>query len=75
MFTLLRSKPWRQSLAEQLPTLVPALLIAELFYKWHSFTLECLGFLATWAVLDAAATLIRHLRADRAPRSQPVAPD
>ncbi len=28
-----------------------AFMVAELLYKWHSFTLECMGFLATWTVL------------------------
>ena len=27
--------------------------VAEAFYKFHSFTLECLAFLATWYVADA----------------------
>ena len=36
-----------------------AFLIAEFFYKFRSFTLECLAFLVTWYVLGAvAATLI-----------------
>jgi hypothetical protein len=39
-------------LREQLPSLAGAMLIAELFYEWHSFTLQCLGFLATWAALN-----------------------
>lgn len=30
-----------------------SLVIAELFYKFHSFTLEVAGFLVTWFVLDA----------------------
>jgi hypothetical protein len=33
-----------------------AWIIAEAFYKFHSFTLECIAFLATWFVLDAALT-------------------
>ena len=37
----------------RLPSLIAAFLIAELFYKFHSFTLECGAFLATWFVLDA----------------------
>lgn len=54
MYTLIRSLPLRQVLAEQLPAAVGALVIAEAFYKWHSFTLEALGFLATWYALDFA---------------------
>ena len=53
MFELIRSVPLRQLLARQVPALAGSLLIAEFFYKFGSFTLECLGFLATWFVLDA----------------------
>ena len=53
MFELIRSVPLRQLLARQAPALAGSLLIAELFYKFGSFTLECLGFLVTWFVLDA----------------------
>ena len=53
MFELIRSVPLRQLLARQAPALAASLLIAELFYKFGSFTLECLGFLVTWFVLDA----------------------
>ena len=53
MFELLRSSTLRQLLARQAPALVISLIVAELFYKFGSFTLECLGFLATWLVLDA----------------------
>lgn len=35
-----------------LPPLALSWLIAELFYKWHSFTLECAGFLITWFAID-----------------------
>jgi hypothetical protein len=34
--------------------------IAELFYKFHSFTLETLAFLVTWAVIDALIQVVRH---------------
>ena len=53
MFELLRSSTLRQLLARQVPALALSLIVAELFYKFGSFTLECLGFLATWFVLDA----------------------
>ena len=53
MFELLRSTPLRQLLARQAPALAISLVAAELFYKFGSFTLECIGFLATWFVLDA----------------------
>lgn len=52
MYTLVRSIPLRQLLLEQAPIIMVSLLIAELLYKFHSFTLECIAFLATWYVLD-----------------------
>ena len=54
MYTLIHSLPLRRLLLEQLPLLLISMLIAELFYKFHSFTLETVAFLATWYVLDAA---------------------
>ena len=39
--------------------LVIALVIAEIFYQFHSFTLECVAFLATWYALGGAAALLR----------------
>jgi hypothetical protein len=53
MFTLLRMLSVRRLLVEQLPALAAAWLVAELFYKFHSFSLECAAFLATWFVFDA----------------------
>ena len=60
MYTLIRSIPLRQLLLEQVPALGLSFITAELFYKFHSFTLECLAFLGTWYVIDAG---IRHLSA------------
>ncbi len=54
MYTLIRSVPLRQLLLQQVPSLAISLVIAELFYKFHSFTLECAAFLATWYVIDVA---------------------
>ena len=53
MYTLTRSIPFTQLVFAQGPALGSALLIAELFYKFHSFTLECIAFLVTWFILDA----------------------
>jgi hypothetical protein len=66
MFTLLSRLPARELLFRQAPTLIGALLIAELFYKWHSFLLETGGFLLTWFALDAVAGLIARLIGVRA---------
>ena len=52
MFTLLHSMPFWQLLSQQIPALGSSLLVAELFYKFHSFLLETGAFLATWFVID-----------------------
>ncbi|WP_455375756.1 hypothetical protein [Kaarinaea lacus] len=66
MYQLLRQIPAQQLLLRQLPSFLAAFLIAEMFYKFHSFTLECAAFLATWFVIDALAEfpmmIVRSLR-------------
>jgi hypothetical protein len=59
MYTLIRTLPLRDILLEQIPALGVSLMIAEAFYKFHSFTLECIAFLATWYALDALQRLIK----------------
>jgi hypothetical protein len=61
MYTLFRSVPLRELLATQAPVLLVSFVIAELFYKFHSFTLECLAFLATWFVIDVVVSGARRL--------------
>lgn len=58
MYTLIRLIPLKRLALEQTPALALAWVIAELFYKFHSFTLECAAFLATWFVFDAVIQTI-----------------
>ena len=58
MYTLVRSFPARFWL-QQLPIAGTSMLIAEMFYKFHSFVLETMAFCATWYVLDAAVNVLR----------------
>lgn len=68
MYSLLNRVPARQLLLRHAPTLIGALAIAEMFYKWHSFLLETGGFLVTWFLLDAAVSVAeRLLKGERAP--------
>ncbi len=55
MVSLLRSVPARRLLTEQVPCLSIAVGLTDIFCHFHSFSLECLAFLATWGVLDFAA--------------------
>jgi hypothetical protein len=58
MYSLLRSASVKTLLAEQALPLAGSVVIAEVFYKFHSFTLECIAFLATWAILDAGLAAV-----------------
>ncbi len=55
---------------ENVPALVPSFILAELFFKFHSFTLEFLAFLAVWQSL---AWLTRRALTIRQSTRRPVA--
>ncbi len=57
MYSLMTSISRTELFLRQLPTMIAALIVAELFYKFHSFLLECGAFLATWFVIDATMHL------------------
>jgi len=69
MYSLLRNEPLRKQLSAdaktllttQAITLLPALLITQLFYHWKSFLLEFGGFLLTWLVIDFVVTSLHDL--------------
>jgi hypothetical protein len=58
MYQLLRTISRHDLFARQVPALVIAFVVASLFYKWGSFALECLGFLATWFGIDLALSWV-----------------
>lgn len=60
MYALINRLPARQLLLRHAPTLVGALAIAEVFYKWKSFLLEGIGFLVTWYLLDALVSFLER---------------
>jgi hypothetical protein len=53
VYSIIHERSIKELLSEHLPTLAVSLIIAELFYKFHSFLLEAIAFLATWYVLGA----------------------
>ena len=55
MFQLIHNLTAGELFKRQLPVFATAFVFAEFFYKFHSFTLECIAFLVTWYVLDAIA--------------------
>jgi hypothetical protein len=52
MYELLRHALLHKLLPQQLLSGGTAFLIANQFYTFHSFGLECIAFLVTWGVLD-----------------------
>ena len=52
MYSLIKRIPRREIVLEHLPTAGGSLLVAELFYKFGSFSLEALAFLGTWFLAD-----------------------
>ena len=59
MYAIIHSLPRPAMLAQGIG-LVLSLIIVELFYKFHSFTLEALAFLVTWYVLGAIAEFLQR---------------
>lgn len=70
MYHMVRSLAVKATMRRELPAAAVAFLVAELFYKFHSFALEALAFLATWWLLSWAAKtaseLISRKEADHA---------
>jgi hypothetical protein len=57
MYTFVQNLRTRDGLLVEAPALCASWLIAEFFYKFHSFTLECAAFLATWWALSSVLAL------------------
>ncbi len=64
IFDMIRQAGLSQFLAREAIPFGISLVIAELFYKFHSFTLEALAFLATWFVLSAVASAVFSSRTE-----------
>lgn len=52
MYRMLKAAGLRSASRDEFVSLVVALLVAERWFRWHSFALEACGFLATWTALD-----------------------
>lgn len=59
MYTLVRSNNLFQLVVAEGPQFVAAMGIAELAYHFHSFSLECISFLATWWLLSYGRKWLR----------------
>jgi hypothetical protein len=65
MLIWLRSLSQQRLLAVELPSLAAALATAELFYKFGSFSLECLAFLPTWFAIETVLARLLRYRDER----------
>ena len=52
MYTLIKNISVKKIISSELPSLGLSLIVAESFYKFGSFTLECGAFLGTWYVIS-----------------------
>lgn len=52
MYSLIERLGLQLALRQELVPFAIAFTIAELFYKFKSFTLECMAFLITWYALS-----------------------
>jgi hypothetical protein len=68
VYTLLHHLRTRQGLLTEVPAFLLSWIVAEMFYKFHSFTLECAAFLATWLVLSFITSLV--IRVVRGPERE-----
>jgi hypothetical protein len=64
MYSYVKTVGVPRFLAREAPAFGVSFLIAELFYKFHSFTLECVAFLATWYALSWVQSLVTGRRGD-----------
>jgi hypothetical protein len=58
MYTLLKNIGLSEVLKRELVPFVASFIIAEMLYKFRSFALECLAFIATWVVLSFLLSLV-----------------
>ena len=63
MFTLVKELGLHETIKREFIPLASSFLIAEIYYKFHSFTLECIAFLATWVILSYLQSLIAAKKA------------
>jgi hypothetical protein len=64
VYSLVQTLGIQTSLKRELAPFVVAFMTAEFFYKFHSFTLECIAFLITWAALSYVQSLVMGPRRD-----------
>ncbi len=64
MFSLIKDLGVRVAVKQEAVPFLIAFAIAEMFFKFKSFALECLAFLAVWYVLSFLQSLVFARRKD-----------
>jgi hypothetical protein len=62
MYTLIKNIPAKKLYTRELPALAASLVIAEFYFKFGSFILECGAFLGTWWLISFILTKINFPR-------------
>lgn len=58
MISQVRIKSFKNFSLRGMPPFFSSMIIAELFFKFHSFTLETIAFLSLWYVTDYAYSML-----------------
>lgn len=58
MYSLVKTSALRHLLERELVPFAIALLMAQIWFKWGSFALELIGFIAVWLVLGFGADVV-----------------
>jgi hypothetical protein len=58
MFSLIKDLGVRGAVKQEAIPFLMAFLIAELFFKFKSFALECLAFLVVWSVFSFVQSIL-----------------
>ena len=61
MYTLIQRLPASQWVWVETPAFVVSLLVAEVFYKFHSFALECFAFCMTWTAIGFVLSGVKQM--------------
>jgi hypothetical protein len=65
MYLLLKNAGLKKFLTREMPSLSVSLILAEVFYKFGSFILECGAFLGTWYVISMFYNSLLTFKADK----------
>lgn len=60
MYILIRNTGVKRALSDEAVPLLLSFVVAEMFYKFHSFMLETGAFLLTWLVVSYVASALKR---------------